>query len=78
MPPDGSTPISLPWQWCWECGAALHDWSTVYEMTTFVGRVVLCRHCGRRLRNTKPVTNRDGLLGHYDRERWKRAGKRDL
>jgi hypothetical protein len=66
-------PKGDPWQWCWQCGQPLWDWSTVWETTTFVGRVALCRVCGKDLSDKRPVINRAGLLGWYDKDTWQRA-----
>lgn len=69
--------LDAPWQWCWQCGRALWDWSTVYETTTFFGRVALCRQCGKDSREAKRAETRNGLLGYHDRATWKRSKKGD-
>lgn len=76
MPVESEMPRTDPWQWCWQCGSPLWDWSTVYELTTFFGRVALCRHCGPSQREARLMENRAGVLGYYDRETWKRAKNR--
>jgi hypothetical protein len=69
-------PTVEPFQWCWVCGNALWDWSTVYESTTFLGRVAICRHCAKNLHDAVVTTNRAGLLGYHDRATWHRAKNR--
>jgi len=66
-------PIGQPWQYCWQCGQPLWDWSTVWETTTFVGRVALCRRCGEGVADKHPVTNRTGLLGFHDKDNWQKV-----
>ena len=69
-------PLTDPWNYCWQCGAPLWDWSTVLEMTTFLGRVALCRQCGKNLHEAHECTHRAGVLGYHDRDTWQRSKNR--
>jgi len=66
-----------PWQWCWQCGQSLFDWSTCYESTSFLGRLVICRRCASTLKDVKPLTTRTGVVGYRDRETWRRVNRRN-
>lgn len=77
MTPEFGTTALEPWQWCWQCGQSLFDWSSVYETTNFLGRLVICRRCAKNLTDVKPLTTRTGVLGFRDRETWKRVNRKD-
>lgn len=74
IPDENGRPVE-PWQACWQCGMNLWDWSTAYETTNFLGRIVLCRFCANHVRDVKPVTERAGLLGSRDKANWQRIRK---